>query len=79
MEHQQIQPVAQSMRPSLSTLLRLSDVGVIFSVTTKTVNKLVRENELACVPVTYREQRCSRGLRMRNEVLCKTMCGERVL
>ena len=79
MEHQQIQPIAQSMRPSWSTFLKVSDVAVILSVSRKTVNKLVRDNKPACVPVTYREQRCFRVLRMRNEGPCKTMCGEGLL
>ena len=54
---QRIQPMAQSMCPSLSALLKTSDVAVILRVSAKTVNKLVREKKLACVQVTPRDRR----------------------
>jgi excisionase family DNA binding protein len=57
MVHQRIQPMAQSMSPSLSTLLTTSDVAVILSVSPKTVNKRVREKKLACVQLTSRDRR----------------------
>jgi hypothetical protein len=65
-----------SAMPALS---RASDVARILRVSTKTVHKLVREKELACVQGTSRNRRCFRVLRMRNEGPRKTMCGEGLL
>jgi hypothetical protein len=54
MVYQRLQLEAQPIRPSLSDLLTVSDVAVILSVSEKTVDKLVREQKLACVKVAAR-------------------------
>jgi excisionase family DNA binding protein len=47
-----------SLQPSqISCLMTAVDVGLILGISTKTVNKLVREGKLSCVQVTSRDRR----------------------